>query len=355
MKPLVVPLMNPSTKSLKERSSGDGFASASTGRGRRKTAKSAAVDVSVVIPIFNEEANIRPLYERLAATLDALPRSVEVWFVDDGSTDGSLPLLRELVERDPRVGVIELASNSGQHAAVMAGFAACSGKVIVTLDGDLQNPPEEIPTLLAKVDEGYDVVGGWRETRHDSFLRRVPSFLVNRVTSAAVGVPMRDYGCMLRAYRRKVVEQMLACNERSLFIPALANTLARRTAEVQVGHADRAAGASRYTLLKLMRLAFDLLTGFSLLPIQLVSLSGIVVALAGLGFGAFLFVRRLVVGPESEGVFTLFAILFVFLGVLILGVGIVGEYVGRIYLEVRERPLYQVRAIYRRRGEQVGP
>jgi len=314
---------------------------------RRTPAKAAPwTGVSVVIPIFNEEANIRALHRRLAVTLDALDRPSEVWFVDDGSTDGSLALLREVAESDPRVRVIQLTRNAGQHAAVMAGFASCRGTVVVTLDGDLQNPPEEIPTLLAKIDEGCEVVGGWRETRHDPLLRRVASQLVNRATSVAVGVNMRDYGCMLRAYRREIVDEMLACDERSLFIPALANTLARRTAEVEVGHADRLAGTSRYTMLKLMRLAFDLMTGVSLLPIQLVSLFGILVALGGLGFGAFLFIRRLFVGPESEGVFTLFAILFVFVGVLILGVGLIGEYVGRIYLEVRHRPLYRVRAVY---------
>jgi undecaprenyl-phosphate 4-deoxy-4-formamido-L-arabinose transferase len=319
-------------------------------RSRARSAATADVPpwpgVSVVIPIFNEEANIKELHRRLAATLDLLDRPSEVWFVDDGSTDSSLALLRELAESDARVQVIQLTRNAGQHAAVMAGFASCRGSVVVTLDGDLQNPPEEIPTLLAKIDEGCEVVGGWRETRHDPFLRRAASLLVNRATSVAVGVRMRDYGCMLRAYRREIVEEMLACDERSLFIPALANTLARRMAEVQVGHADRLAGTSRYTPLKLMRLAFDLMTGVSLLPIQLVSLFGILVALGGIGFSAFLFIRRLFVGPESEGVFTLFAILFVFLGVLILGVGLIGEYVGRIYLEVRHRPLYRVRAVY---------
>jgi undecaprenyl-phosphate 4-deoxy-4-formamido-L-arabinose transferase len=334
-----------------EREAAGATAGQSRAQGADATDAALWAGVSVVIPIFNEEANIKELHRRLAATLDGLDRPSEVWFVDDGSADGSLALLRELTEIDPRVRVIQLTHNAGQHAAVMAGFAFCRGTVVVTLDGDLQNPPEEIPTLIAKIDEGCEVVGGWRETRHDPLLRRVASFLVNRATSAAVGVRMRDYGCMLRAYRREIVEEMLACDERSLFIPALANTLARRTAEVEVGHADRLAGTSRYTLLKLMRLAFDLMTGVSLLPIQLVSLFGIVVALGGFGFGTFLFVRRLIVGPESEGVFTLFAILFVFLGVLILGVGLIGEYVGRIYLEVRHRPLYRVRAVHRPKGQ----
>ncbi len=310
-------------------------------------AASPAIDVSVVIPIYNEAPNIPALQERLARVLDGLGRSAEVWYVDDGSTDESLALLRAIAERDARVGVIELSRNAGQHAAVLAGFAACRGAVVVTLDGDLQNPPEEIPKLLEQTDAGNEVVGTWRENRNDPLLRRLMSGLVNRATAATVGVRMRDYGCMLRAYRREIIEQIIECDERSLFIPALANTLARRTAEIEVAHAERAGGRSKDQLLKLMRLGFDLMTGFSLLPIQLVSLAGIFVSLAGMGFGVFLFVRRLFVGPEVEGVFTLFAILFVFLGVLILAVGLFGEYIVRIYLEVRRRPPFRVHAVHR--------
>lgn len=308
-----------------------------------------AIDVSIVIPIYNEAPNLPALQERLARVLDGLGRTAEVWYVDDGSSDDSLRLLRDIAAADARVGVIELARNVGQHAAVVAGFAACRGAVIVTLDGDLQNPPEEIPRLLEKTDEGCEVVGTWRENRNDPLVRKVMSALINRATAVTVGVRMRDYGCMLRAYRRDIVEQIVECDERSLFIPALANTLARRTGEIEVAHAERASGKSKYKLFKLMRLGFDLLTGFSLLPIQLVSLSGILVAMAGVGFGIFLFIRRLIVGPEVEGVFTLFAILFVFIGILILAVGLVGEYIGRIYLEVRHRPAYRVRAVHGRR------
>jgi undecaprenyl-phosphate 4-deoxy-4-formamido-L-arabinose transferase len=318
--------------------------------GERDPSATTLIDVSVVIPIYNEAPNIPALHDRLARVLDDLGRSTEVWYVDDGSSDGSLALLRDIAERDARIGVIELTRNAGQHAAVLAGFAACRGAVVVTLDGDLQNPPEEIPRLLEAIDAGNEVVGTWRENRHDPLLRRLASALINRATSATVGVHMRDYGCMLRAYRRDIVEQIVECNEHSLFIPALANTLARRATELEVAHAERAGGRSKYRLAKLVRLGFDLMTGFSLLPIQLVSLAGIIVALVGIGFGAFLFVRRLFVGPEVEGVFTLFAILFVFLGILILAVGLVGEYIGRIYLEVRRRPAYRVRAVHRQGG-----
>lgn len=299
-----------------------------------------------MVPVFNEAENLATLQARLSATLEQMGRPYEIWYIDDGSSDTSLELLRATAAHDAHVGVIELTRNFGQHAAVLAGFAALHGDIVVTLDADLQNPPEEIPRLVAKLEEGYEVVGGWRENRQDPLFRRAASDVINRLTSLTVGVKMNDYGCMLRAYRRSVVRQMIECDERSSFIPALANSLAKRTAEIEVRHAGRSGGSSKYGLMKLMRLSFDLITGFSLLPIQLMSLAGIVVALAGMGFGGFLLVRRLFVGPESEGVFTLFAILFVFIGILILAVGMVGEYVGRIYLEVRRRPTYRIRAIH---------
>jgi undecaprenyl-phosphate 4-deoxy-4-formamido-L-arabinose transferase len=303
-------------------------------------------DISVVIPIFNEGDNIQLLQQRVSKTLEEMGRSYEIWYVDDGSADTSLEQLRTIARGDPHVGIIELTRNFGQHAAVLAGFAAAQADIVITLDGDLQNPPEEIPRLVAKLEEGYEVVGGWREERQDPFYRRAGSDLINRLTSMTVGVKMNDYGCMLRAYRRTIVQQIIDCDERSSFIPALANSLAKRTAEIEVGHSDRWSGRSKYGPLKLLRLSFDLITGFSLLPIQMMSLAGIVVALAGMGFGGFLLVRRLFVGPEVEGVFTLFAILFVFIGILILAIGLVGEYVGRIYLEVRRRPTYRIRAIH---------
>lgn len=216
---------------------------------------------------------------------------------------------------------------------------------MVTLDADLQNPPEEIPRLLAALAGGAEVAGGCRVGRQDPWFRRMASWMVNHVTSVVVGVRMRDYGCMLRAYRRPVVDQILGCREISRFIPALANTFAASVAEIPVRHAPRRQGRSRYGVLRLMRLNFDLLTGFSLLPIQAVSVAGIVVSLLGLGFAAFLAIRRFIVGPEVEGVFTLFAILFCFVGVQILALGLIGEYVGRIYQEVRRRPRYVVTEI----------
>ena len=302
--------------------------------------------VSVVIPVFNESASIPRLHARLHQVLQQLGRSFEIVYVDDGSTDRSLEELLLVQGWDPAVKVVTLARNAGQHAAVLAGFAHARGAVVVTLDADLQNPPEEIPRLLAEIDAGHDAVGTRREGRNDPFLRRAISAVVSRLASLAVGVPMTDCGSMLRAYRRPVVEEILRLAERALFIPALGAWLARRPTEISIRHEARMAGRSRYSPLRFMQLGFDLMTGFSLVPIQLVSLAGIGVALLGIGFGAFLLVRRLVLGPESEGLFTLFAILFVFVGILIFAVGLVGEYVGRIYAEVRRRPPYIVRAVY---------
>jgi undecaprenyl-phosphate 4-deoxy-4-formamido-L-arabinose transferase len=306
------------------------------------SADAARPEVSVVIPVFNEAATLADLHQRLARTLKDLGRPSEIIFVDDGSTDRSAEVLRALHAQDAAVRVLRFNRNYGQHAAVFAGMERARGDVIVTLDADLQNPPEEIPVLLRRLDEGFDIVGGARVHRQDPLPRRLASRLVNRVTSTIVGVRMTDYGCMLRAYRRSVVEQIVACQEISPFIPALGNTFASAVAEVPVDHAPRRDGRSRYGLLRLLRLNMDLMTGFSLLPIQAVSFAGVLVAALGLAFALFLGVRRLLVGPEVEGLFTLFAILFFFVGLQILALGLIGEYVGRIYQEVRRRPRYVV-------------
>lgn len=308
--------------------------------------------VSVVIPVYNESSNLRPLWSRLGAVLEQCGRQCEVVFVDDGSSDDSLAILRELAARDGRVKVIELARNFGQHAAIMAGFRQSRGVTVVTLDADLQNPPEEIPRLLAAIDAGNDVVGGWREERHDQAYRRVASRLHNRVTSLIVGVPMHDYGCMMRAYRRHIVESVVECDEKAAFIPALANSFAKKVAEVPVGHGARAGGHSKYNFFSLAKLSLNLITGFSLLPIQVLSLTGIAIALLDAGFALFLLAHRLIYGPQQEGaLWTLFAVLFFFVGFLFLALGLIGEYIGRIYMEVRRRPTYIVRAVHREADE----
>jgi len=302
--------------------------------------------LSVVIPVYNEAENLEPLFARLTAVLDWLGRSYEIVFSNDGSRDGSIGLLREFHRRFPReVRIIDFNGNFGQHMAVMAAFERVRGEVIVTLDADLQNPPEEIPKLIAAIEAGHDVVGSYRKDRRDNWFRSSASRFLNFVRERTTHIHMRDQGCMLRAYRRHIVETIAASSESSTYIPALAMSYAANPTEVEVEHAPRIAGASKYRLYDLIRLNFDLMTGFSVVPLQMFTLFGMLIAAGSLSFVIFLFIRRLVVGPEAEGVFTLFAILYFLIGVGILGLGIVGEYIGRIYQEVRRRPRFVIREV----------
>jgi undecaprenyl-phosphate 4-deoxy-4-formamido-L-arabinose transferase len=303
-------------------------------------------NVSVVIPVYNEEAVLPALFARLYPALDALGRSYEVIFINDGSSDRSAALLREQFEKRPdATRVILFNGNFGQHLAIMAGFEASRGERVVTLDADLQNPPEEIGKLLARMDEGYDYVGAVRAERHDTAFRRHASRLMNALRERTTRIKMTDQGCMLRAYSRAIVDTINTCREINTFIPALAYTFAQRPTEVEVVHEERAAGESKYSFYKLVRLNFDLVTGFTTLPLQLFSLSGIVISLLSIGFVLFLAIRRLVVGPEAEGVFTLFGIAFFLIGVTLFGIGLLGEYIGRIYEQVRQRPRYVIQAV----------
>jgi undecaprenyl-phosphate 4-deoxy-4-formamido-L-arabinose transferase len=304
-------------------------------------------DVSVVIPVYNEQESLEALFSRLTAVMDRSGRSYEIIFTNDGSRDRSGEILKDFHRRRPKqVRVIDFNGNFGQHMAVMAAFERARGDAVVTLDADLQNPPEEIPKLLAAIDAGHDVVGGYRKNRQDSLFRTYVSKLINSIRARITRIRMRDQGCMLRVYRKSIVENIVASGETSTFIPALAYSFAANPAEVEVEHAARAAGDSKYRLYDLIRLNFDLMTGFSVVPLQVFTLFGIAVSVLSLLFVVYLFIRRLIVGPEVEGVFTLFAILYFLVGIGILGLGIIGEYVGRIYQEVRRRPRFVVRAIY---------
>ena len=304
--------------------------------------------VSIVIPVYNESANLNALWARLKPVLEGIGRPWEVVLIDDGSRDDSLEILQSIAAtEDGRVRIVELARNFGQHSAILAGFRNVRGDVVVTLDADLQNPPEEIPRLLGAIDAGNDVVGGWREDRHDESWRRYASQLHNRLTSLIVGVPMHDYGCMLRAYRRHIVDTVVECDEKAAFVPALANSFAKRVTEIRVEHSARNEGQSKYNLLRLANLSLNLITGFSLLPIQALSVTGIAIFVLDAAFAGLLFAHRLIYGPQQEGaMWTLFAVLFLFVGLIFLALGLIGEYVGRIYIEVRRRPTYIVRAVH---------
>ncbi|HTG35107.1 MAG TPA: glycosyltransferase [Thermoanaerobaculia bacterium] len=305
--------------------------------------------LSVVVPVYNEEANLPELLDRLTGTLVPLGRSYEIVLVNDGSRDRSLPLLREAAALDPHLVVVDFNRNYGQHAAVFAGFEVSRGEVVVTLDADLQNPPEEIPKLVAKIEEGFDVVGSIRVHRQDTLLRRAASKIVNRMTAVATGVQLTDYGCMLRAYRQPVVKLLAASNEVSTFIPVLADLFAGRVTEIPVAHSERLHGESKYSIWKLFRLQFDLMTSFSVLPLRVTMGVGVVMAIASFLVALVLIAGRLIYGHEwaVSGVFTLFALVFFFLGGQLFAIGLLGEYVGRIYQQVRDRPRYVIRQVIR--------
>jgi undecaprenyl-phosphate 4-deoxy-4-formamido-L-arabinose transferase len=284
--------------------------------------------------------------ERLYPVVTGTGRPFEIIFTNDGSRDRSLGILRRMVDEYPGVRVVDFNGNFGQHMAILAAFEMSRGQIVITLDADLQNPPEEIPRMAAEIEKGFDVVGTVRQKRQDSLFRKLASRVVNITTNKMTGMKMSDYGCMLRAYHRNIIDNINRCGESTTFIPALAQTFASNPTEIEVAHAERAAGESKYSLYKLIRLNFDLMTGFSVVPLQLFALFGMATSLLSLAFGLFLLVRRFIVGAEVEGVFTLFAILFFFIGIIIMGIGIVGEYVGRIYQEVRKRPRFVIRKTY---------
>lgn len=307
--------------------------------------------LSVVIPVYDEEAVLAALFARLYPALDALGEAYEVVFVNDGSRDRSAALLRAQFQARPDVTrVVLFNGNFGQHMAVMAGFEHCRGERIVTLDADLQNPPEEIGKLLARMDEGHDYVGSIRRHRHDAAWRRWASRAMNRLRSRLTRIHMTDQGCMLRAYDRAIVDAIRVSREVSTFIPALAYSFARNPVEVEVDHEERHAGSSKYSLYKLIRLNFDLITAFSVVPLQLFSLFGIFVALVSVGTYIVVIVRRLVAGADGIWVIWDRDILeFFLIGVMLFGLGLIGEYVGRIYQQVRERPRYLIQAILEKR------
>ena len=300
--------------------------------------------VSVIVPVYNEEDSLPHLFPRLLTTLEGLNRPFEMIFINDGSRDDSLKMLYSFYKANPKtVRIIDFNGNFGQHMAIMAGFDKARGEIIITLDADLQNPPEEIPRIVQKIDEGHDVVGTVRQNRQDPRFRKMASKMVNSITNKITGLKLNDYGCMLRGYRRDIIEIINTSCETTTFIPALAQKFAVNPVEIPVGHSEREHGTSKYSFFRLIRLNFDLMTGFSLFPLQVVTMMGIVVSVLSFLFGLFLLLRRIIVGPEAEGVFTLLNINFFLMGITMFCVGITGEYIGRIYVEVRKRPRYVIR------------
>lgn len=313
----------------------------------KKRSAAGAPELSVVIPVYNEQESLPTLFKRLYPALDALKRRYEIIFVDDGSADRSAAMLREQHGKRPdTTRVVLLQSNFGQHAAILAGFHSSRGEKVVTLDADLQNPPEEIGNLLKKMDEGFDYVGTIRRRRRDVWWRKTASRMMNRLRERITKVKMTDQGCMLRAYSRHVIDAINSTSEINTFIPALAYLYALKPVEIEVEHNERTAGESKYSLYKLIRLNFDLVTGFSVVPLQVFSFFGLMIAGSSLLLFIALIVYRIVY-PEGtvQGVFTLFAIMFFLIGIILFGIGLLGEYVGRIYQEAQRRPRFLIRAV----------
>lgn len=303
--------------------------------------------ISIVIPVHNEQEVLQELYTRLTTTLDRIGKPYEIILTNDGSTDKTAEILQSLHDKRPdEIRVIEFNGNYGQHMAIMAGFECVRGQIVITMDADLQNPPEEIPKLVAAMEAGHDVVNTYRENRQDSLWRLKVSKWHNQLRAYIIPkLKMQDEGCMLRAYSRQIVDLMAATGETTTFIPALALTYAANPTEVGVAHAERSAGTSSYNFYKLIRYNFDLVTGFSVFPLQVFTMIGVLISIFSFAFVVFLLLRRMIIGPEVEGVFTLFAVMFFLLGIVLFGLGVVGEYIGRIYQEVRKRPRFVIKKV----------
>ena len=302
--------------------------------------------LTVVIPVYNEEETLAALFARLYPALDQLSVAYEIIFINDGSRDRSAAILSDQYRARPDVTrVILFNGNFGQHRAILAGFAHARGECIVTLDADLQNPPEDIALLLAEFDKGHDYVGSIRRQRNDSLWRHLASRAMNRLREKITRIHMTDQGCMMRAYSRRIIDTINQCNEMHTFIPALAYSFAQNPTEVVVGHEERHAGESKYSLYSLIRLNFDLMTGFWIVPLQFFSMLGMLLSVGSGILVVYMLLRRLLLGPEVEGVFTLFAITFFLIGIALFGIGLLGEYIGRIYHEVRQRPRYLIAGI----------
>src|SRR5688572_6256422 len=309
-----------------------------------------APEVSIFLPVYNEEPNLMPLHAKLDEALKTLDRSAEIVYVDDGSTDGSLNILREIAEVDPRVRVVALRRNYGQTAAMAAGIDAASGKVLIPMDADLQNDPADIKRLLEKLDEGYDVVSGWRKNRQDKmFTRKIPSMIANRIISWIGGVPLHDYGCSLKAYRRESLQDVRLYGEMHRFIPIYASWAGARVAELPVTHHARTMGKSKYGLSRTLKVVFDLMTikfmaSYQTKPIYVFGMFGMLAF--GVSLMAGLYAVFLKVIHKADFVQTPLPILTIVMfavGVQFLLMGLLAEMLVRTYHESQAKAIYAVR------------
>ncbi len=308
------------------------------------------MDLSIVIPIYNEEENIDALYSEVQSATEPLQMETEILFIDDGSSDRSASLLTTIAAQDPQVKFIRFRRNFGQTAALAAGFDHAIGEVIVTMDGDLQNDPADIPKLLAKIDEGYDLVSGWRADRKDKFIsRRLPSIIANKIISITTNVKLHDYGCTLKAFKKEVADAIQLYGEMHRFIPAIASGMGVSIAEVPVNHRARRFGKSKYGISRTVRVVLDLITikfllSYGTRPIQIFGLLGITSGTIGFLMGLYLVIQRQFMGlPIANRPLLLLAILLVFIGLQFITLGLLAEFQVRIYHETQNKPIYTVR------------
>ncbi len=307
------------------------------------------MQLSIVIPLYNEERNIPALFARLIPVCAALPFPWEIVCVNDGSKDKTPALIRDWAKKHPQIVLVDFVRNFGQHAAVTAGFANARGEWIITLDADLQNPPEEIPNLVAQFQAGHDLINTIRRDRQDTWFRKTASKITNKIVRNLSGIKLNDFGCMLRGYSKQVADQVVRCRENRTFIPALATLFAANPVEIQVAHAERAEGESKYPLSKLFQLQLDLITNFSVQPLRLLFIAGIGFAALGFILGGILLIGRLIYDAHwaGDGALTVLGFLLIFVGAQFFALGLVGEYVGRILLQVRLREPWVVKTVER--------
>ncbi len=312
------------------------------------------MDISVIIPLYNEEENIHELHRELDEVFNKLGKSCEFVIVDDGSTDKSLELLTELQQSDPRVTVVSFRRNFGQTAAMTAGFDYSQGDVIICMDADLQNDPRDIPKMLAKIEEGYDVVTGWRYDRKDPFVsRKLPSMIANKIISVTTGVKLHDYGCTLKAFRKEVVKNIKLYGEMHRFIPAIASGMGISLTEVKVNHRPRRFGTSKYGISRTLRVILDLITvkfllSYATKPLHVFGSLGFLSSSCGFVISLVLTIQRQLFGiPLANRPLLLLGILLIFIGIQFVTIGLLAELVVRTYHESQKKPIYYVRTVAR--------
>ncbi len=310
------------------------------------------MDISVVIPVYNEETSLKPLYAKLKKTLEEINRPYEIIFIDDGSKDSSWEILKHLRKQDKNIKLIRLTRNFGQTAAITAGFEHAEGKITIGMDADLQNEPADIPYFLAKIEEGYDLVSGWRRYRQDALItRKVPSWIANWLISKITGVKLHDYGCSLKAYKSWVVKNLHLYGEMHRFIPALARWCGAQITEIEVRHHPRRFGQAKYGLSRTLKVILDLITvkfllSYSTKPLHFFGIPGTISFLAGFFICSYLSVLKFFYHVQlSQRPLLLLGVLLIFIGIQFISLGLLAELVIRIYHEAQKRPIYGIREI----------